>query len=218
MLHIHWLERGRWDEEATRRPALVYALLSPLEVYTSCILCCLSTTPFVEGGLVRHRLAKAYPGRPLPSPRVSMCALLTQGRPMFSMVPPHLQSGVSSAHTGDGQNSIRVGSGPPDRSLPPGALEPSQAGAGPGIGCVTADRVRGASPLVQGHFGGTFQHNFLGGGCAHFGRLCLQAPGRGQKIKQDQLGGHKKESKHALQYITRGHQRGHLTSRWTEEC
>lgn len=63
-----------------------------------------------------------------------------------------------------------------DSSLPQRALEPSQAKAGPCIWCLTADRVRGASPLIQGHFGGAFQDNFLGGGSAHFDRLRLQAP------------------------------------------
>lgn len=36
--------------------------------------------------------------------------------------------------------------------------------------CLT-DKVRGSSPLIQRHFGGAFQDDFLGWGCAHCGRL-----------------------------------------------
>lgn len=34
-----------------------------------------------------------------------------------------------------------------------------------------SDRVRSLSPLIQGHFGGAFQDNFLGGSRTHPERL-----------------------------------------------
>lgn len=81
------------------------------------------------------------------------------------------RSRMISAHTRwrwwwwwDTQNNIHDGSGFPKRSIP-------LSRAGP-PGCLT-DKVRGSSPLIQRHFGGAFQDDFLGGGCAHCGRLSL---------------------------------------------
>lgn len=74
---------------------------------------------------------------------------------------------VGSGSSGGGgggrstENTIHDSSGFPKRRIP-------QSRAAPW--CLT-DKVRGSSPLIQRHFGGAFQDDFLGGGCAHCGRL-----------------------------------------------
>lgn len=62
---------------------------------------------------------------------------------------------------GGAENTIRDASGFPKRRIPQSRAAPR------GL----TDKVRGSSPLIQRHFGGAFQDDFLGGGCAHCGRL-----------------------------------------------